>query len=167
MILCYKSLKIFKQFDFSFINEIKYEDDIYCISQFDENNCILGGRIIGIFNITDLTLKVVHNDNIPQFSFWYIAGISTSFYYDNFVLTYYNQLICRRIYKKYGACHFGDGEGGIIDDEKALCVFDYNREKKSLNKLFLDKTYRIVNINNNNGKILIENNKSIHLIFDG
>ena len=52
--------------------------------------------------------------------------------------------------------HFGE-DGGSSDYERSLCIFDFNPEKNTLNKISFDKSARIqkIFINSNNEVIII------------
>lgn len=158
--LFYSKFVVYKCKDLSIFKEIKIEGiNFDSISEANSNNYILGGRYFGMINIKDWSLTVLYNENIKSREFGYLSGSFNSLDYSEFVLTYFNKLICRRLFYKVLGSHFGE-ESEVSKDEKALCIFDFNPEKNTLNKIYFDKSVRIekIFINSNDEIIIVKNN---------
>ena len=160
--LCKGKIIVAKSIDFSIYKEIKINEEYKHITQIDEYNFILGGRIIGIFNIKEWSYSIIYNDNIPKLKVSYLTGTDNTLEYSYFVLTYFNKLICRRKFISIFKCHYEDVDDEILSDDKALCIFDFNPEKNSLSNISIDRTFKIKNIDiNSYGEIIISNENNI------
>ena len=126
--LCLNNIKVYKSKDFSLVKEIKINEEFEILNEIDDDKIILAGKIIGIFNINQWSYTLLHNDNIPELQMSYLSGIENYIDYSNFVLTYFNKLICRRKNKQIFKCHYEDVDDKVITDEKALCIFNFNPE---------------------------------------
>ena len=92
----------------------------------------------------------------------YLAGTFNTLEYSYFVLTYFNKLICRRKFINILKCHYEDVDDEVLNDERALCVFDFNPEKNTLNRVLIDRSFRIKNIGfNSKDEIIITNENNI------
>ena len=126
-----KNILVYSSKDFSIFKEIKLNEKYESINEVGDGKYILGGVYIGIFYINDSSYHILHNDNIPEFKAAYLTGTVNEINYSNFVLTYFNKLICRKVHVKIIKCHYDD-----VDDEinikKSICIFDFNPEKNSI-----------------------------------
>jgi len=139
----------------TFLDEGKFKN----IIQSTNGNYIIGGRNIAIINSKDWSFKVLYDENIKRRTQGYYSGTENTLIYSDFVLTYFNKLICRRFFHEVYMTHFGE-DGGSSDYERSLCIFDFNPEKNTLNKISFDKSARIqkIFINSNNEVIIIDVN---------
>ena len=136
----------------SFEEEGKYKDIIH----FNNGNYILGGRNIGIINSNDWSFKVLLDEKIKREDYGYYSQTKTDLIYSGFILTYSNKLICKRYFcKEYGCTFDGSIESSI---ENGLCIFDFNPEKNTLNKVSYDKSW-------SSEKMFINSNDEI-IVFD-
>ena len=136
----------------SFEEEGKYKDIIH----FNNGNYILGGRNIGIINSNDWSFKVLLDEKIKREDYGYYSQTKTNLIYSGFILTYSNKLICKRYFcKEYGCTFDGSIESSI---ENGLCIFDFNPEKNTLNKVSYDKSW-------SSEKMFINSNDEI-IVFD-
>ena len=136
----------------SFEEEGKYKDIIH----FNNGNYILGGRNIGIINSNDWSFKVLLDEKIKREDYGYYSQTKTDLIYSGFILTYSNKLICKRYLCKEYVCTFdGSIESSI---ENGLCIFDFNPEKNTLNKVSYDKSW-------SSEKMFINSNDEI-IVFD-
>ena len=136
----------------SFEEEGKYKDIIH----FNNGNYILGGRNIGNINSNDWSFKVLLDEKIKREDYGYYSQTKTDLIYSGFILTYSNKLICKRYFcKEYGCTFDGSIESSI---ENGLCIFDFNPEKNTLNKVSYDKSW-------SSEKMFINSNDEI-IVFD-
>ena len=160
--LCKQKILVLKNNDYSIYKEIKIEEEYNNIYEINEDNFILGGRIIGILNIKSWYYNIIYNDNISSSKTSYLTGTFNKLEYSYFVLTYSNKLICRRKFINILQCHYEDVDDEVLNDERALCIFDFNPEKNTLNRLLIDTNFRIKNIGfNSKDEIIISNESKI------
>ena len=96
----------------------------------------------------------------------YLSGTKNSINYSNFVLTYFNKLICRRKFKQILQCHYDVVDDEVITDEKALCIFDFNPEINSVKLIQNHKHLKIQNIyKKRNNEIIIFNENKIQIFY--
>ena len=164
--LCLNAIIIYKNSDFSIFKEIKLKEEFMSINQLDDDNFILGPKILGIFNINEDSYKILYNDNIPELKMSYLSGTANFIDYSNFILTYFNKLICRRKFKQILKCHYDDVDDEVITDEKSLCIFDFNPEMNSINLIQNHKNIKIKDIYiNNNNEIIISSENKIKIYY--
>ena len=127
--LCKEKILVLKNNDYSIYKEIKIEEEYNNIYEINEDNFILGGRIIGILNIKNWYYNIIYNDNISSSKTSYLTGTFNKLDYSYFVLTYSNKLVCRRKFINILQNHYEDIDDEVLNDERALCIFDFNPKK--------------------------------------
>ena len=157
-----KDLYIFKEI------KIKEEDiDIFTnINELNDGTFILGGRIIATLNINKCCYTILYNDKIPRINVSYLTGTEKNLNYSNFILTYFNKLICKRKYVEILKCHYDDVDDEILKNEKALCIFNFNYDSNIIEIIKIDRSNRISNLYmNNNDEIIITNENEIQVCY--
>ena len=163
IIACFNTLYIYKSNNFSIFKEIKLpkNDNINII---DDNKIILSGKNIGIFTINDSSYKLLFDEKIKEKIDSYLGRISNYLNYSNFVI-FFNKLICKRQLETIESTSFEDDDDKIMV-KKALYIFDYNLEKKSVNLSQNFNDLKVVNIYKNfNDEIIIIQEKKVSILY--
>ena len=138
--------------------ELKEEEELKTICETKDRHIILGGRIIALLNINDWSYSVLFTDNIPKLKTSYLAGIETHIEYSHFNLTYFNRFICKQKFREVICYHYDDLDDDIKEEEKNMCIFDYNPENDKMTKVHVYKNLKpeIIYINEEDELIVVE-----------
>ena len=126
------------------------------IYKLDDEKYIIAGRLIGFFNINDFSYKILYDDSIDKRTIGYLTGTDTDINYSNFVLTYFNKLICRRKFLEISRVSYEGIDDSVSANERSFCIFDYNPKNntiqlnKNYKKLYIGTIYK-----NNDEEIIV------------
>ena len=128
--------------DFNIMKKIEQNEEFKTIYETKDRHIILGGRVIGLFNINDLSYSLLFDDNIPKLKMSYLSGVETYIEYSHFNLTYFNRLICNQKFKKILRVHYDDVDDEVVADEKNICIFNYNPENCKMTLAHINKNLK-------------------------
>ena len=101
-----------------------------------------------------LEYTAIYDEKIIEESIGYLTGVSNYLEYSDFILTYFNKLVTKRLFIRRMLSHYGDDDDTHITNE--LCVFDFDDKKNSVNLFHLSENFNIKKINiNNKGELIV------------
>ena len=156
IVLTQNKINIYNKKYFSIFKEIqlKKEEKFKNIDEFSDKKLILGGKIIAIFDMDKLEYTVIYDEKIKEESIGCLTGVRNYLEYSDFILTYFNKLICKRLFIRTLLSHYGDDDDRYITKE--LCTFDFDHKKISVNLFHCSENFIIKKINiNNQGELIV------------
>lgn len=118
---------------------------------------ILGGRNIRLLNPKDWSVKVLHDDNIPESTLSYLSGHDTYIKYYDIFLTNSHRFICKRYKRITYKCHYEDVD---IPSESELkeFIFNFNPESLKMTEILSIQKMNYNYINEDEEMIVINRN---------
>jgi hypothetical protein len=95
-----------------------------------------------------LEYTVIYDGKIKEESIGYLTGVSNYLEYSDFILTYFNKLIYKRLFIRTLLSHYGDDDYSYIT--KVLCIFDFDHNKISINLFHCSENFIFQKMNINN-----------------
>ena len=156
-ILYRKDIELFNINDLKFFKTIHLNeyDDFEHFYLVGDDMILLTGSKIGYFDIINLNVKIIHDDNIKFFS-GYLTGTQTTIEYSNLILTYFNRLVCKKYFRRIEGSTYDDIPNRETDNATLVCLFDFDLENKNLKFYESNRDINPIEIvMNENNEILI------------
>ena len=160
-----KEIYLQKKDDFSLVKTINI-GEMYIFTNFYIDDCgriFLGGYKIGILDLNNSKVIVLHDDKIKKFQ-GYLAGVESNIEYSNFVFTYFNKIICNRHIHQIQGSTYDDIPNVLLRDENEIYVFENDPESNEFKLIEKRKDIygKCIDLSDKN-EIRICNSKGVHL----
>ena len=112
IVLTQNKIFIYNKEKFSIFKEIQIKKghNFKNINKLSDKELILGGKIIAIFDMDKLEYNVIYDEKIIEESIGNLIGVSNYLNYSDFILTYFNKLITKRLFVRRILSHYGDDD---------------------------------------------------------